>query len=388
MKTIPYGRQIIDAADRAAVNKALRSPWLTQGPAVAAFEKALASTCGAQYAVACANGTAALHLACLAAGLGPGDEAAVPAITFAATANAVLYCGAEPVIVDVRPDTITLDPAAFKKALTRRMKAALPVHFAGLPADMAEISRIARARGLTVIEDASHALGASYRGKPVGACDRCDMATLSFHPVKHVATGEGGAVLTNRADLRDRLCLLRSHGITHDKALLEDKNEGGWYYEMQMLGFNYRLTDLQCALGLSQLKKLPRFLKRRRRVARLYAAAFAGEARIRLQALPKDRAHAWHLFTIQVPAERRRALYDFLHARGILANVHYIPVHRLPFYRRRGAADKLLPAAEAYYAGALSLPMHAALTDADVRRVIAAVREGLDAIPKGPGLDA
>lgn len=379
MKKIPYGRQLIDAADRAAVDKVLRSAWLTQGPAVAAFEEALASACGAKYAVACANGTAALHLACLAAGLGPGDEAVVPAITFAATANAALYCGAEPVIVDVRPDTITLDAAAFEKALTPRTKAVLPVHFAGLPADMAEIARVARARGLVVIEDAAHALGASYRGKPVGACHHSDMATLSFHPVKHVATGEGGAVLTNRADLRDRLRLLRSHGITRDPALLEKKDEGGWYYEMQALGFNYRITDFQCALGLSQLKKLPRFLKRRREIARLYAASFSDDARIKLQALPDEREHAWHLFTIQVPPERRRALYDFLHARGILANVHYIPLHRLPFYSRRGWANKRLAAAEAYYAGALSLPMHAALTDADTRRVIAAVREGLDA---------
>lgn len=379
MKKIPYGRQLIDAADRKAVDKALRSPWLTQGPAVAAFEGALAAACGAKYAVACANGTAALHLACLAAGLRHGDEAVVPAITFAATANAALYCGAEPVIVDVKPGTITMDPAAFKRALTRRTKAVLPVHFAGLPADMAEISRIARARGLFIIEDAAHALGASYRGKPVGACERSDMAILSFHPVKHVATGEGGAVLTNNPELSDRLRLLRSHGITRDEALLEEKNAGGWYYEMQSLGFNYRITDLQCALGLSQLKKLPRFLKRRREVARLYAAAFSGDARIKLQALPSDRKHAWHLFTIQVPPERRRSLYDFLHARGILANVHYIPVHRLPFYRRRGWAKKRLPAAEAYYAGALSLPMHAALTDADVHRVITAVRKGLDA---------
>lgn len=378
MKPIPYGRQIIDAADRAAVDKVLRSPWLTQGPSVEAFEDALAAACGAKYAVACSNGTTALHLACVAAGLGPGDEAVVPAITFAATANAALYCGAEPVIVDIRPDTLTIDPAAFAKAITRRTKAVLPVHFAGLPADMAEISRIARKKKIVVIEDAAHALGAYYRGRAIGACDRSDMAILSFHPVKHVATGEGGAVLTNRKDLRDRLRLYRSHGITRDKGLLEDKGQGGWYYEMQALGFNYRLTDMQAALGTSQLKKLPLFLKRRREIATLYTNAFGGDARIRLQAFPADREHAWHLFTIQVPTKRRRALYDFLHARGILANVHYIPLHRLPFYKRRGWAKKRLPAAEAYYAGALSLPMHAAMSDADVSRVIAAVRKGLD----------
>lgn len=378
-KPLPYGRQVIDAADRKAVDAVLRSPWLTQGPAVTRFEEDLARACGAKYAVACSNGTAALHLACLAAGLQAGDEAIVPAITFAATANAALYCGAEPVIVDVLPGTITLDPDAFAKAVTRRTKAVLPVHFAGLPADMLEISRIARRKGLVVIEDAAHALGASYRGRKIGACDRSDMAILSFHPVKHVATGEGGAVLTDRKDLCDRLRLFRSHGITRDPALLEEKNPGGWWYEMQSLGYNYRITDILAALGSSQLKKLPRFLKRRRRVAALYSAAFAGDARIRLQSLPTDRAHAWHLFTIQVPAARRRALYDFLHARGILVNVHYIPVHRLPFYRRRGWENRRLPNAEAYYAGALSLPMHAGLTDADVRRVVKAVREGLDA---------
>ena len=379
-KPLPYGRQVIDAADRAAVDKALRSAWLTQGPNVVAFEDALGRACGAKYAVACANGTAALHLACLAADLGPGDEAIVPAITFAATANAAAYCGAKPVIVDVRPDTVTMDPAAFAKAITRRTKAVLPVHYAGLPADMDEISRIAKKRGLFIIEDAAHALGASYHGKKIGACDRSDMAILSFHPVKHVTTAEGGAVLTNSKELRDRLRLFRSHGITRDPALLEDKTQGGWYYEMQALGFNYRITDILSALGTSQLKKLPRFLKRRRRIAKLYAAGFAGDARIRLQALPDGREHAWHLFAIQVPAAKRRDLYDYLHAHGVLANVHYIPLHRLPYYKRRGWAAKRFPAAEAFYAGALSLPMHAALSDADVRRVIATVRKGLDAL--------
>lgn len=377
MKPLPYGRQVIDAADRAAMDKALRSPWLTQGPAVSDFEAALAKACGAKYAVACTNGTAALHLACMAAGLGPGDEAVIPAITFAATANAALYCGAKPIIADIKTGTITLDPSAFAAAITPRTKAVLPVHFAGLPADMDEIAALAKSRNIIIIEDAAHALGALYKGELVGACSRSDMTILSFHPVKHIATGEGGAVLTNRADLRDILRLQRSHGITREQSLLEKKDEGGWYYEMQTLGFNYRITDLQCALGLSQLKKLPRFLKRRREIARAYTLAFAGDKRIKLQALPKDREHAWHLFTIQVPPERRRALYDFLHAQGVLANVHYIPLHTLPFYRRHGWAGKRMPHAEAYYAGTLSLPMHAALSDADVRRVVKAVRDGL-----------
>ncbi len=377
MKKIPYGRQIIDAADRAAVDKVLRSDWLTQGPNIPAFEAAVARVCGARHAVACANGTAALHLACLAAGLKPGDEAVVPPITFAATANAVTYCGARAVFADVKADTLTLDPAALQAALTPRTKAVLPVHFAGLPADMAEIGKIARARRLIVIEDAAHALGATYGGRPVGACEYSDMAILSFHPVKHIATGEGGMVLTNDDDLANRLRLFRSHGITRDPALLENKDEGGWYYEMQELGFNYRIPDILCALGLSQLKKLPKFLARRRALAKAYRKAFASVPGVTLQALPAGREHAWHLFTIQVPAAKRRALYDFLHARGILANVHYIPVHTLPYYRRAGWKDASFPHAETFYAGSLSLPMHAGLTDADQRRVVAAVREGL-----------
>lgn len=378
-KNIPYGRQVIDAADRAAVDKVLRSDWLTQGPSVAAFETAVARACGARHAVACSNGTTALHLACLAAGLGPGDEAVVPPITFAATANAVAYCGARPVFADVKADTLTLDPESFAAALTPRTKAVLPVHFAGLPADMAEIGKIARARGLIVIEDAAHALGASYGKKKIGACEHSDMATLSFHPVKHIATGEGGMVLTNDDGLAGRLRLFRSHGITRDPALLENKDEGGWYYEMQELGFNYRIPDILCALGLSQLKKLPRFLARRRALAKAYRKAFSSLDGVKLQHLPPGREHAWHLFTIQVPAAKRRPLYDLLHARGILANVHYIPVHILPYYRRLGWKPGSFPRAEAYYAGALSLPMHAGLTDADQRRVIAAVREGLAA---------
>ena len=379
MKTIPYGRQLIDDSDIRAVNKVLRSAWLTQGPDVAAFESAVARLCGAKFAVACSNGTAALHLACLAAGLKKDDEAIVPPLTFAATANAVLYCGAKPVFADVRRDTLTLDPAAFKKALTPRTKAVLPVHYAGLPADMAEISAISKKRGLFIIEDAAHALGASYRGNKIGACALSDMAILSFHPVKHIATGEGGMVMTNSAALAERLRLFRSHGITRDPKRLEDKTQGGWYYEMQELGFNYRITDFQCALGSSQLRKLPRFLKRRRQVAALYRKAFADNPAVRLQTLPAGREHAYHLFTIQVPAAKRRAVYDFLHKRGILANVHYIPVHTLPYYRRNGYSKVSMPNAEDYYSRTLSLPMHAGLTDADVRRVVKAVEDALSA---------
>jgi perosamine synthetase len=377
VRPLPYGRQVLDAADRAAVDKVLRSAWLTQGPEVSAFEEAVARVCGARYAVACANGTAALHLACLAAGLHSGQEAIVPTLTFAATANAALYCGAKPVFVDIRADTLTIDPGQVAKAITQSTGAILPVHFAGLPADMMEIAELARKKSITVIEDAAHALGASYHGRPVGSCEYSDMTILSFHPVKHIATGEGGMVLTNREDLRDRLRLLRTHGITRDQTLLERKDQGGWYYEMRDLGYNYRITDFQCALGRSQLKKLPRFLARRRRLAKLYRRVLSQMPNVGLQSLPDDREHAWHLLTIQVPPHRRRALYDHLHASGILANVHYIPVHTFPYYRRIGWGNVSFPNAEKYYASALTLPLHAAMTDSDVARVVAAVSDGL-----------
>lgn len=377
MRQIPYGRQSIDDTDLRAVRRALRSDFLTQGPKIPEFEAAVAKACGAKYAVACCNGTAALHLACLAAGLGPGDEAIVPPITFAATGNAVLYCGAKPVFADVQSDTINLDPVAAARAVTRKTKAILPVHFGGLPADMAEIGALARRKGLLVIEDAAHALGAEYRGHPVGACRHSDMAVLSFHPVKHITTGEGGMVLTNRAELRDRLMLYRSHGITRDPALL-GRSDGPWYYEMQALGFNYRITDLQCALGLAQLKKLPRFVARRRMIAAEYEKEFSAIPQLRLIHEKPDRRNAFHLYVLQLRDQsRRRSFFEFLRSKGVQANVHYIPLHSMPYYRAHGYARVKMPRAEDYYKGAVSIPLHPGLLRSEIKRVIAAVKAGV-----------
>lgn len=397
---IPYGRQWIDDDDVAAVERVLRSDRLTQGPEVEAFESALAERCGARFAVACSSGTAALHLACLAAGLGPGDEVVVPPLTFAATANSALYVGATPVFADVQSDTVNLDPDAFAAAVTSRTRAVICVHFAGHPCDMDEIAVVARERGLAVIEDACHALGAVYRGARVGACTHSDMAVFSFHPVKHIATGEGGAVLTNDEGLAERLRTFRTHGITKDPGALTDIDpelDGAWYYEMQELGFNYRITDFQCALGRSQLAKLDWFSARRREIAVRYAVLLAGVPGLTLPTARDYVEHAWHIYPVRVSAPgaappsaggippsdptRRRAVFDALHERGVLAQVHYIPVHLHPYYRRRfGTGPGDFPVAEAYYAGALTLPLFPKMTDADVERVAGTLGECLDGV--------
>ena len=379
-KPIPYGRQSLDAADLAAVARVLKGDWLTQGPAINAFEEALARYCGAKNAVACSNGTAALHLACLAAGLKEGDEAITTPITFAATANAVLYCGAKPVFADVQPDTLNLDPKLAAKAVTRRTKALLAVHFGGQPADLSELGALAKRRNLVFIEDAAHALGARQDGERIGSCKYSDMATMSFHPVKHITTGEGGAILTNRKDLYDRLRMLRTHGITRDPGLLE-ADEGPWYYEMHALGFNYRITDFQCALGLTQLAKLPAFIKRRRAIAAEYDRAFRGMEELEPIRERRGNEGAYHLYVVRLRRpEWRRPFYEALQARGLQPNVHYIPVHRLPYYRKRGYAEVSLPIAEDYYSRAVTLPLFPSMTALMVKRVIAAVTDAARAV--------
>lgn len=377
MKTIPYGHQTIDAADVAGVVKTLRGDWLTQGPQVQAFEQAVARACRAKYAVACANGTAALHLACLAAGLKRGDEAITSPITFAATANAVLYCGAKPVFADIERDSLNIDPAEIENKITRRTKAILPVHFAGQPCDMRQIAALARAAKLIVIEDAAHALGASYQGRPIGSCQYSDMAILSFHPVKHITTGEGGMVLTNSADFNRKLRLYRSHGITREPSLMS-RSEGPWYYEMIGLGFNYRISDIQCALGLSQLRKLPGFITRRRAIAAEYDRAFSKMPQLRLPVLKAARRHAYHLYVVELrDPDRRRPFYEFLLSQGISPNVHYIPVHTLPYYRKNGYASARFKNAEDYYRGAVTLPIYPGMTPGEVARVIQTVERAL-----------
>ncbi len=386
---LPYGRQSIDDDDIAAVTAQLRGDWLTQGPAVAQFEAALCEITGARFAVAVANGTAALHLAALAAGLGPGDVALVADVTFVATANAVRYAGATPVLVDVDADTslVNLDQLE-RLANAHAPKAIFPVSLTGSVADLAAVQRIARASGAMVIEDAAHSLGATYSGAHRSAsCAHSDMAILSFHPVKHLTTGEGGAITTNDAALYQKLCDLRTHGITKDPARL-GQSEGPWYYEQQSLGFNYRITDIQCALGVSQARRFPGFLARRRAIASRYDAAFRGEAiGVRPLRVPGGCSSAYHLYVVSVVARdgesqsalaaRRKALFLALRDRDIGPQVHYLPVHRQPDYVRNGLSAGEFSGADAYYAGCISLPMFPAMTDDDVDYVVAAVREAL-----------
>lgn len=378
---IPYGTQWISDGDVAAVVEALHSPWMTQGPMVERFEQAVADYCGARFAVAVANGTAALHLAALAAGFGHGDEVITTPITFVASANCILYAGARPVFVEIDPGTLCLDPRAVVSALTPNTKGLIPVHFAGQPCDMPAIHAVAKQNGLMVIEDAAHALGATYTHEGqtfrVGSCAHSDMTIFSFHPVKHITTGEGGVVTTNDPALYRALIRLRSHGITRDPSEMESC-EGPWYYEMQGLGFNYRISDFQCALGLSQLERLDAFLQRRREIAAVYDEAFSHEPELILPGTAKGNVSAYHLYVIQLKTVSRLEAFNRLREKGLGVNVHYIPVHLQPYYRQTlGTERGDYPVAEAYYDRAITLPMYPKMTDEDVRDVIQAVRETL-----------
>lgn len=367
---IPYGRQQIDEDDIQAVVETLRSDYLTTGPKVAEFEAAVAEFTGAAEGVAVNSGTAALHAAVVAAGIGPGDEVIVPPMTFAASANAVVYAGGIPVFADVQADTLLLDPAAAAPKVTPRTRAIVAVDYAGQPCGYAALRDLCVAHGLTLIADGCHALGAESRGRRVGTL--ADLTCFSFHPVKHLTTGEGGMVVTDRADLAATMRRFRNHGIATDYRQREA--QGAWFYEMTSLGWNYRLTDFQCALGISQLRKLPAWLDRRRQLAARYDAAFAADDAIRPLAVTPDVHHAYHLYVVRVP--KRDDAFRELRARGIGVNVHYVPVHLHPFYRERfGTGPGLCPVAEAAYAEILSLPMFPGLTDADQDQVVAALRE-------------
>jgi perosamine synthetase len=375
---IPYGRQTIEDDDVAAVTAALRGDWLTQGPHVAVFEAAVAAACGAPYAVAFSSGTAALHAACHAAGAGPGDEVLTSALTFAASANCAAYVGATPAFADIDPTSWNVTAETLAAAATERTRVVIPVDFAGLPVDLAAI-RAALGPGVAIIEDAAHALGARRPDGPVGDGAHADMTVFSFHPVKAVTTGEGGVVTLRDPELRERLLGFRSHGMTKDPARLERAGEGGWYMEQQDLGFNYRITDVQCALGVSQMGKLARFVAARNAVAARYREALAGVDALRLApAAPAGGRHAYHLFAVHHAggAPARRALYDGLRERGIFSQVHYLPVYLHPWYRDTyGYRPGLCPQAEGYYAGCLSLPCFPGLTESEQDTVIAAVRE-------------
>ncbi len=373
---LPYGRQSIGEDDIQAVVDVLRSDWLTTGPKVAEFEEAFAAWVKAKYAVSFSSATAALHGAAFAAGFKPGDEAITTPLTFAATPNCVLYQGATPVFADVSADTLNLDPEKIAAQVTSHTRAILPVDYAGHPADLDAILDIAARHGLTVIEDAAHALGAEYRQRRTGSI--AHMTVFSFHPVKHLATGEGGMVTTDRADYAEALRRFRNHGISSDAR--QRQSDGQWYYEMVMLGFNYRLTDIACALGLSQLKKLEANVSRRREIAARYSAAFSSLAEVTPPAVRADANPAWHLYPIRLNLEKltadRRQVFRALRAENIGVNVHYIPVHRHPYYRDRfGYHGGEYPIAEDAYERLISLPMFHSMSDQDVEDVITAVKK-------------
>ncbi|HEY1251999.1 MAG TPA: UDP-4-amino-4,6-dideoxy-N-acetyl-beta-L-altrosamine transaminase [Thermoanaerobaculia bacterium] len=371
--TIPYGRQWIDDDDVAAVDAVLRSDWLTTGPHVESFERAFAAAVGAREAVAVSNGTAALHTAMHALGIGPGDEVVVPPMTFAATANAVVYQGGTPVFADVDPDTLLLDPESAAARITPRTKAIAAVDYAGQPCDYRPLRALAERHGLRLVDDACHALGGRDGDRPVGTL--ADLNTFSLHPVKPITSGEGGVITTEDPALARRMRVFRNHGITTDARQREA--EGSWFYEMVDLGFNYRLTDFQCALGESQLKKLPAWVARRRAIARRYDEAFAGNGLFAPLAVRPGVEHAYHLYVVQLRLERlragtgRREVFAALRAAGLGVNVHYVPVHLHPFYRDRfGTAPGSCPRAEAAYERILTLPLFARMTDEQVRTVI------------------
>lgn len=369
---IPYGRQQIDSDDIESVLTTLRSNWLTTGPMVESFEAALALAAGVKHAVVVCNGTAALHAAMHALDIGAGDEVIVPPMTFAATANAVLYQGGTPVFADVEAETLLIDPKAVEARITPRTKAIVAVDYAGQPCDYDALRKLADRHNLRLVTDACHSLGCAWKDRPCGS--QADLTVFSFHPVKPITTGEGGGIVTDDEDLARRMRTFRNHGITSDHG--QRAKSGSWHYEMVELGFNYRLTDLQCALGLTQLNKLQRFIDSRRQLAALYDAAFARDAAIRPLGVRLEARHGYHLYVVRV-AERDR-IFRHLREAGIGANVHYIPVHYHPYYRQRfGTGEGLCPIAEAAYAEILSLPIFPGLTVEDQTRVIDTLREAV-----------
>ena len=373
---LPYGHQSIDEEDIQAVVSVLQSDWITTGPKVNEFEEAFASRIGAKHAVAFSSGTAALHGAAYAAGLQPGDEAITTPMTFCATANCILYQGATPVFADVTDDTLNINPQDVASRITEKTKAIIPVDYSGHPADLDPILELAEEKDLIVIEDACHALGAEYKGRKVGGI--CDMTVFSFHPVKHITTGEGGMVTTENGEMAARLRLFRNHGIEGDARQRQAK--GQWYYEMMDLGYNYRLTDIGSALGLSQLKKLDKYLKRRREMASIYHDAFSDMPGLTLPSERPNVASAWHLYPVRLDLDKLKAsrsdIFSALRAENIGVNVHYIPVHLHPYYRNLfGYKGGEYPIAESSYERLISIPLFAGMTQRDVEDVIRSMKK-------------
>jgi perosamine synthetase len=374
-RMLPYGHQVIDDDDVCAVVRALKSDWLTTGPAVESFERAFADLVDAAHAVAVSNGTAALHAAVFAAGIKPGDEVITTPMTFASTANAVRFQGGTVVFADVRHDSLNIDPASVCKQLTDKTRAIIVVDYAGQPSDLDDIRDIASDRDIVVIEDAAHALGAVYRGRPIGSI--APLTTFSFHPVKQITTCEGGMITTNDATLADLLRRFRNHGITTDARQREQV--GSWFYEMTDLGNNYRISDIHCALGRSQLAKLDRWLDRRRKISAKYTAAFAEMPELDVPAVEADRQSAWHLYMIRLNLDRLRVGRDWvfraLRAENIGVNVHYIPVPWHPYYQSLGYQKGQWPVAEQAYERLITLPLWAGMTDEDVAAVTRAMEK-------------
>lgn len=377
---LPYGQQWIDDEDIKEVVKVLKSDYLTTGPKVAEFESKIAQYVGSKYAVAVSNGTAALHAACFAAGINEGDEVITTSLTFVASANCILYQGAKPIFADIDPNTYNIDPNDIERKITEKTKAIIPVDFTGQPVDVDRIKDIAKKYGLIVIEDAAHALGAEYKGNKIGSL--ADMTAFSFHPVKHITTGEGGMITTNDEELYNRLVLFRSHGITRDANRLANKNEGSWYYEQLELGYNYRITDIQCALGISQLNKLNKFIQRRKEIVQKYNNYLKDIDGVILPYQATYAKSSWHLYVIQLELEKfkvgRKIIFEALRAENIGVNVHYIPVYYHPYYQRLGYKKGLCPKAEKFYERALTLPLYPKMEEKDIEDVVAALEKVLN----------
>ncbi|MGY4110329.1 UDP-4-amino-4,6-dideoxy-N-acetyl-beta-L-altrosamine transaminase [Aeribacillus sp. SP014] len=376
---LPYGRQWIDEDDIEAVIEVLKGSYLTTGPYLAKFEQAVAEYVGAKYAVAFSNGTAALHGACFAAGIGNGDEVITTPMTFAASANCVIYQGGTPIFSDIDEKTYNIDPNKIEEKISDKTKAIIPVDFTGQPAELDVILEIAKKHNLVVIEDAAHALGAVYKGKKVGSIS--DMTMFSFHPVKHITTGEGGIITTNNREYYDKLLQFRSHGITREKDKLNEFH-GPWYYEMQFLGYNYRMTDIQAALGTSQLKKVDKFVELRRKYVAMYNEAFKDIDEIITPFQHEDGQSSWHLYIIRLKLDKltasRREIFEALQQQNIGVNVHYIPVHLQPYYQQLGYKKGICPNAEKLYEEMITLPLFPAMSEKDVHDVIKAVKRTID----------
>lgn len=376
MKLIPYGRQFIDDDDINEVVKVIRSDFLTQGPKIAEFENELAKYCGAKYAVVLNSGTSALHGAYFALGLKNGDEFITSPNTFVATANAGLYLGAKPIFADIEKDTGNLDPSKIEEKVTSKTKLIVPVHYSGHPADLKKFHDIARKNKIFLIDDACHAIGALYQGEKIGCCKYSEMTILSFHPVKHITTGEGGAVLTNNEEYYNKLLMFRSHGITKNNFI--NDSDGDWYYEMQLLGYNYRMTDIHAALGISQLKKLDKFIQRRREIAKKYKNAFNNNPYFDIP-LEKDYAgSSYHLYPIKLKKDYYRGknkIIAKLREKGISSQVHYIPVYLQPYYKNLGYKAESCPLAEDFYKREISIPMYPGMSDENINNVIEIIPE-------------